>query len=370
MAGRLRMISAALLITAAVCYSASAAGIEPVRGKLGPYNIEMEKSSVSGLSAGGFFASQFFVAYSGIMSGVGVFAGGPYGCARGDLLKAVNDCMACPCFLTFEVMTQLLNDARTHARNHRVDPLENLKSKKVFLFGGLADKTVQPGVVDRVYDWYLKAGVPRSSIYYKKGLIAGHALPTVSYGNKCDEVDSPPWMSACNYDGAGEVFKHIYGALNPPAPAAALTGKLMEFGQAEFIDPRPANPEELAREAGLNEFGYAYVPRSCQEGQVCRIHVVFHGCRQVYNQDPEGKDLVNGGGVAFGLKMVLHAGYNEWADANRIIVLYPQAQKSNVNPNGCFDWWGYLAGTKDTYPTKDAPQLKAVRAMMKALSGK
>ena len=38
-----------------------------------------------------------------------------------------------------------------------------------------------------------------------------------------------------------------------------------------------------------------------------------------------------------------HAGYNEVADLNNIIILYPQTQPSimNGNPNGCFDWWGY-----------------------------
>ena len=38
-----------------------------------------------------------------------------------------------------------------------------------------------------------------------------------------------------------------------------------------------------------------------------------------------------------------HAGYLEVAEANDIIVLFPQiAQQFGINPNnGCFDWWGY-----------------------------
>ena len=39
------------------------------------------------------------------------------------------------------------------------------------------------------------------------------------------------------------------------------------------------------------------------------------------------------------------AGYNRWADGNRLIVLYPQARASwsflAFNPRGCWDWWGY-----------------------------
>ena len=363
------IIYAALFIAAVVCNAAPANEIQPVRGGLGRYNIDIHQSSVSGLSAGGFFANQFFVAYSGIMRGVGVFAGGPYGCARGDVFKALSDCMARPYFLTDDVMTKLADNARAYSGDKRIDPLKNLKSKKIFLFGGTADKTVRPDVVARVYDWYLNMGVGQNNIFHKKDMMAGHAMPTVSYGNKCEEPSSPPWMSACKYDGAGEALKHIYGSLNPPQPVTSATGQLIEFVQKEFVEPQPLNAEQLAEQTSLNEFGYAYVPRSCAGGEPCRIHIVFHGCRQVYNKDPAGIDPEQGG-KPFGLQMVLHAGYNEWANTNHMIVLYPQAQKNKVNPNGCFDWWGYLDGTKDTYATKGAPQMKTVRAMLKALSGK
>ena len=37
-------------------------------------------------------------------------------------------------------------------------------------------------------------------------------------------------------------------------------------------------------------------------------------------------------------------GYNEVAELNNIIVIYPQATSNflDSNPNGCWDWWGYL----------------------------
>lgn len=119
-----------LLLTALTCSTAAAQDIKPLRQKLSPFNIDIRQSSVSGLSAGGFMAGQFFVAYSGIMSGVGVFAGGPYGCARGSIWKALNDCMARPSFLTAEVMTQLTDRAGSYSREGRIDPVENLKAKK------------------------------------------------------------------------------------------------------------------------------------------------------------------------------------------------------------------------------------------------
>jgi hypothetical protein len=40
-----------------------------------------------------------------------------------------------------------------------------------------------------------------------------------------------------------------------------------------------------------------------------------------------------------------HAGYNEWADTNNLIALYPQTRPSPISPynlKACWDWWGYL----------------------------
>jgi poly(3-hydroxybutyrate) depolymerase len=59
------------------------------------------------------------------------------------------------------------------------------------------------------------------------------------------------------------------------------------------------------------------------------VHVVFHGCGQAAANWDVG-DAVYG-----------HAGYNRWADQNKIIVLYPQTTPSAVNFDGCWDWWGY-----------------------------
>jgi poly(3-hydroxybutyrate) depolymerase len=59
------------------------------------------------------------------------------------------------------------------------------------------------------------------------------------------------------------------------------------------------------------------------------------------------------------------AGFNRWAAANRLIVLYPQVSKSPANPFGCWDWWGY---TGAGYAKKSAPQMKAIMAMVKRLT--
>lgn len=37
-----------------------------------------------------------------------------------------------------------------------------------------------------------------------------------------------------------------------------------------------------------------------------------------------------------------HAGYNQVAEVNNIIILYPQTHSSTLNPNGCFDWYVFF----------------------------
>lgn len=50
-------------------------------------------TTLSGLSAGGFFAVQLHVAFSESIAGVAVFAGGPFYCALGNVDVALSACM-------------------------------------------------------------------------------------------------------------------------------------------------------------------------------------------------------------------------------------------------------------------------------------
>src|SRR5215212_12262652 len=45
-------------------------------------NLDRTAVTVSGLSSGGFFAHQFHVAFSSLVKGAGILAGGPYGCVE------------------------------------------------------------------------------------------------------------------------------------------------------------------------------------------------------------------------------------------------------------------------------------------------
>lgn len=338
---------------------------------LGRYNADISQSSVSGLSAGAYMADQFFVAFSKDMLGAGLFAGGPYGCSNGDLPTALGRCMS-PTFINridASALQQLYAKAEGYVTQGKIDALENLRSKKVYIFSGTQDITVKPEVTDWVDDWYQTVGMPAANIFYKNDLVAPHALPTMDYGTRCPTPGNP-WMSDCDYDGAGQALAHIFGTLNPARPTSELSGKFIKFYQNEFFEPENLTAEELKTRYSMNEFGFAYVPKACLDGQQCKIHLVFHGCKQVYNRNPESDFFPDDASNPFGLQYVKYAGYNEWADTNNLIVIYPQAQKvQTINPRGCFDWWGYLPGTRDTYATKRGPQMKAVYAMLERASG-
>jgi hypothetical protein len=52
--------------------------------------------------------------------------------------------------------------------------------------------------------------------------------------------------------------------------------------------------------------------------------------------------------------------------AGGIVVLYPQLTRSGVNPNGCWDFWGYSG---DDYRMQDGRQMAAVKAMIDRMLG-
>ncbi|MEM7023550.1 MAG: PHA-depolymerase-like protein, partial [Pseudomonadota bacterium] len=59
-------------------------------------------------------------------------------------------------------------------------------------------------------------------------------------------------------------------------------------------------------------------------------------------------------------------GYRKWADTNQLVILYPEAHRTLLNPNACWDWWGY---DDPAYAIKAGRQMAAVRSMLDRLAG-
>ena len=308
--------------------------------------------TVSGISSGGYMAVQFQVAYSQLVRGAGILAGGPYYCAEGSVGRALANCMepstkeAPPApGSTLKTITQL-------ADTGKIDPVKFLRDDRVWLLSGGKDKTVAPVVMDSLAAFYREL-LPVEAVRYVKVPDAGHAMLSVSdsKANAC-ETSAPPFINRCqDVDAAGQLLTHLLGPLKPAASVA--DGEIITFDQRPYINGS-------AIDASLGDEGYAFVPKACQSGG-CKVHVAFHGCRQ--------------GAGEVGRRFIDGAGYNGWAASNRIIVFYPQtttrsglafgSMKMILNPKGCWDWWGY---TGSDYHTRDGVQMRAVRAMIDAVS--
>ena len=305
--------------------------------RLPAYGAAAASFTVSGLSSGGYMAVQMHVAHSSRVQGVGALAAGPYYCAQGSLWTAMSNCMRPGGWNPPPDINALKAHTERFAREGAIDSPAGLIDARVWLFSGTRDLTVGTRVVEALSEFY---ALFNAELLLVKDKPAGHAMVTENAGSACGETE-PPFINDCDFDAAGELLRHSLKEL--AKPAVQDTGRLLVFDQREFAD---------AYAISMADEGYAYVPRSC-DSQPCRIHVAFHGCRQ--------------NAEAVGERFVREAGYNRWADANRLIVLYPQTIARwwwVYNPRGCWDWWGY---TGARYATKDAPQIRAVLAMVERL---
>ncbi len=339
----LRWLPSALLVAAC----APAGAIDP----LPAYGANAAEVTVSGISSGAFMAVQFHVAHSGSVKGAGIVAGGPYYCAQGNLWVAYYNCLTPSSSRPLPAVALLKAEADALGRAGLIDRTDGLATARVWLFSGRRDRTVERPVVEAARLFYALYAPPPGNLVLVADRPAGHAMVTEHAGNACGTT-APPFINDCDYDAAGELLKHLLGALAPPARES---GQILRFDQRPF-----AGGDAYA--ISLADSGYAFVPRAC-ETERCRVHVAFHGCRQSVQ--------------AVGERFVREAGYNRWADANRLIVLYPQTIARNgpgvqelrwsfvFNPRGCWDWWGY---TDAQYPTRAGRQIRAVRAMVERLA--
>lgn len=298
------------------------------------------KVSVSGISSGGYMAVQLHFAHAETFRlGAGVVAAGPLNCAQGSVLDALGRCMKHAGPIPVD---ELVAQARRDAASLRLAPLADLAAGKAYLFSGTRDETVAPAVVADLANFY-RAFLPAASVLTKTDIAASHSFVTDDFGPACDKA-SEHFLNDCDFDLAGAILGTLAGDAQGrlPRPRAASAPSSTEFDQGEFVAGHAMLPS-----------GRVFLPADCTAQDRCGLHVAFHGCKQ--NTAAVGTDFSD------------HAGYNRWAAANRIVVLYPQAAKSADNPNGCWDWWGH---DDPRYASRQGPQVRAVMAMVNRLLGR
>lgn len=291
---------------------------------------------VVGVSSGGFLATQLQVAYSGTFDGAGVFAAGPYDCGEGNVFKFES------CDLGISD-PQLEAQAQTWASQQQIDPLTNLRGKPVYVYHGTLDPVVNTLVANAGVSFYQHFG---ANVAYHDWDPAGHSWVTPLGIVPCTAT-APPFLNNCLDDPEREMLTHWLGSVNAP-DYGTPRGTLSWFNQNEYV------PGRNAPALSMDSTGMLYTPPACAEGAACKLVVALHGCLS--------------GQYLLGDLVPKLGNLDTYADTNNLVVLYPQAVASvlPVNPEGCWDWWGYDGAD---FAVKSAPQMTAIVNMVHALGG-
>jgi len=308
---------------------------------LGRYGADADTVTISGISSGGMMTVQAHVAYSGTFKGAAVFAAMPYYCVQGEKFSPKHPCVASTSGTDLRIAS-LVEITKKWAAAGIIDPVANLNTAKVYIFHGTQDTLVHPGAGIGLNQYY-RSLVKDGNIIYDDSTAAEHAWITWQSReevNSCT-IKAPPFISNCNTDPQKTFLQHFYGSVSEKV--ASLTGAFVEFDQTEFFNDGKAAEQSVA------DTGWVYIPAACNKGNSnCRAHVALHGCTQSHSQ--------------IGDQFIKLNGLNEYADSNKMIVIYPQTKADPAkNPYGCWDFWGY---TGDNYAQKSGPQPRMLKRIV------
>lgn len=299
--------------------------------------LKISDWGTSGISSGAMMSAQMAIAHSSDISKVGLFSSSIYGCSQGDVQSALKICMAG----TDKVNEKkILDYAKKKKVPDEIDPIENIKKQRVFLFHGKQDKVVKFDVLAKNEYFYnqLKATTKALSLDN-----LGHSFATnYSSGAAC-ETSISPYINNCQYDSIDTFFKFIY-------PDKSITTSSVDKQRLYLWNIESFVSIEKLTKAHMNKEAYVYIPKSCDNSD-CSAHFALHGCHQA----PE----------FVGMDFIEKAGYLEAAEKYKTVIIFPSILKSTNNPYGCWDWWGYAEA--NNFDTKKAPQIEVLYQIMKQL---
>ena len=256
---------------------------------------------------------------------------------------------------------RLADLARETAAAGKIDPVANLADDRVYIFTGNRDEVVGSIVVHSTRQFYEALGVKSNQIKFIDTVPAGHSIITDNAEDSPLGANQPPYINNGGFMQSHDILRHIYGDLK--APAGHLSGELIRFDQFDFLGADAAY-------ASMGRYGYVYVPEAVKRGATARgVHIVLHGCKQGYSYVNYMTGLAAiTSQPPYGNRYMTTTGYNQIADSNNIIVLYPQVTGDDdnkaQNPDGCWDWWGYTSAIRTTRtttpatPSRSAPSTK------------
>lgn len=372
--------------------------------------------TASGISSGGFMASQLATIYSDQISGVGTVAGGVFFCAKNHfqekiaqygrtgyfafgvsskvsltmtmqplemnpIYQAVGVCMespedthgasAGPMDLSF------MNEFESQGL---IAPARHIAHQRVLIYQGKDDNVLRPPMALKLEEYYRRMGVPNS---FLKSVLrpGGHNFPTDREDGIGCYGEGVPYVANCKYDLAGDVLQHTLGR--------KLVRGVMNPDHLHIV-------EQMNAPTSIQSYGYLYANNFCLNSpEECDLHVAFHGCKmsddydEIFQKAYESKVRVSrilsvqdyelrGRTPQMGARIFAStSGYGEYAELmkNRLMIYFPQTRISTenypANPKGCWDWYGWTGSEYATNKGKEAQwliqQIKSVQKNPKAL---
>lgn len=121
------------------------------------------------MSSGAFMAVQMSFIYSSEFSGAGIISGGPFYCNESPIpARLIVSCTSRPDNID-------LDDISDKVKDLNIDSTDNLKGKKVWVYGGLEDTIVVQGVQDHLVEQYKSYG---ADVLYVNTHPSKHTVPT------------------------------------------------------------------------------------------------------------------------------------------------------------------------------------------------
>lgn len=284
----------------------------------------MNSLTISGISSGGFMASQMATIYSDQFAGVATVAGGVFYCAENEfqsnikkfgsqayfsygidaknvrksfdienilkqkelpqdtsqfvgplainpIYQSVGVCMAHPegahqaATLSDGVARPMdLSFMKAFESKNLIAPTSNIANQRVLIYQGQDDEVVRVGMAEKIKEFYTRYGVSENSL---KVIIqsGNHNFPT----DRTDGIDCQkakvPYIGNCKLDLAGEILQHML--------ARPLVRGVMKPENLYRIVQKKAPPS-------IASYGYLYANEACLENpDSCDLHVALHGCQ-------------------------------------------------------------------------------------------
>ncbi|OFZ28307.1 MAG: hypothetical protein A2622_04185 [Bdellovibrionales bacterium RIFCSPHIGHO2_01_FULL_40_29] len=281
--------------------------------------------TISGISSGGFMATQMGVIYSEEISGVGTVAGGFFYCAQNHLQNKIQEGIQThlgkqnlflfnqnkglysdlllgrflfpgystkwftpspmnPIYQSVGVCMQNpdkaeLPDLKAFHEKKLIDDPSYLTKQNIFTYHGEHDNVVLFKMAQKIKDFYIENKIPIEQIQQKSLQFAGHSFATDKQDLQPCTAEKFPFITSCQYDLAFDLLTFLTKKELKREPFEAknlyYVDQTLDLKNLDIMNPeRGAQPTP-----SIAPYGYLYSSNEClQNPTYCQLHVALHGC--------------------------------------------------------------------------------------------